>query len=171
MTALLAPRPSREPNRGPRLKALTAPNQQVATIPFVLIVAAVLAAGMVGMLFLSTMLQNQAFAIQDKQHQATVLADQVSQLNTQLAQERSVKSLAAKAHRLGMRPDPYAVPLRLSDGKVLGKAQVVFGSELPSVRYVGPQSSSAQAAPAKQAETATTAPATPAAAEANGTAR
>lgn len=164
MTAQLAPRPSRESTRGPRLAALAAPNQQVATIPFVLIVAAVLALGMVGMLFLSTTLQNQSFAIQDKQHQATVLADQVSQLSTQLADERSVKSLASKAYRLGMRPDPHAVPMRLSDGKVLGKAQAVVGSELPRVRYAGSQSSTTQVAGEDQAATSTTA-------EANGTAQ
>lgn len=168
MTALLAPRPSRESNRGPRLKALAAPNQQVATIPFVLIMAAVLAVGMVGMLFLSTTLQNQSFAIQSKQHQATVLADQVSQLNTQLAQARSVKNLAAKAHRLGMRPDPYAVPMRLSDGKVLGKAHAVAGSELPGVRYPAVRTATAQGAAANPAAAAPVA-GTPVAAEANGT--
>lgn len=162
MTALLAPRPSRDSRNGPRLKALTKPAQQVATIPFVLIVAAVLLVGMVGMLLLSTTLQNQSFDIQKRQHQATALADQVSQLQGELAQQRSVRNVAAKAHQLGMRPDPYSVPLRLSDGKVLGKARPVTGSELPNVRYLTPEQVAAQAAARAEA-------AKKAAAAANGT--
>lgn len=165
MTALLAPRPSRDSQSRPRLKALTKPAQQVATIPFVLIVAAVLLVGMVGMLLLSTTLQNQSFDIQKKQHQATALADQVSQLQGELAQQRSVRNVAAKAHQLGMRPDPYSVPLRLSDGKVLGKSRPVTGSELPNVRYLTPQQVAAEAAAkAQRAEAAKKA-----AAEADGT--
>jgi cytoskeletal protein RodZ len=168
MTALLAPRPSRDSHNGPRLKALTKPNQQVATVPFVLIVAAVLALGMVGMLVLSTTLQNQSFEIEKKQHSATALADQVSQLKSELAQERSVRNLAAKAHQLGMRPDPYSVPMRLSDGKVMGKARPVAGSELPSVRSLTAEQAAAQAAK-KAAAAAAHAQAQAQAVPANGT--
>lgn len=119
-----------------------------------MVVALVLALGMVGMLVLTTALQDQAFAVQSRQHQANVLASQVSQLQAEVADARSVKSLAIAAAKLGMRPNPYAVPLRLSDGKVLGTARAVYGNEVPGVRYLTPEQAQAQVAALDNAEKA-----------------
>jgi hypothetical protein len=135
MTALLAPRAPRETSKKPALTAIGKPNRPLSTIPFVLFLAGMLAVGMVGMLILSTTLQNQAFDVQSKQREANVLASKVSSLQTQVAQARSMDSLAADAQKLGMRPNPYTVPLRLSDGKVLGKAREVSGDEMPTLDY------------------------------------
>ena len=52
---------------------------------------------MIGILVLTTALQNQAFVVQDRQHQAAVLATQVSGLQAAVADKRSVQSLAVAA--------------------------------------------------------------------------
>jgi len=153
VSAQLAPRPGKS-SRRPDLREVPRPGGRIATVPFVLVVALVLGMGMVGMLVLTTALQNQAFAVQDKQHAANVLASQVSQLQAEVADARSVKSLAIAAAKLGMRPNPYAVPLRLSDGKVLGKDRAVLGNEIPGVRYLTPEEAQAQVAALDNAEKA-----------------
>jgi hypothetical protein len=152
MSAQLAPRPARESTRRPRLRALEPPKQRAATMPFVVVMVVILAIGMAGMVILATALQGQAFAVQDKQHQANALANQVSQLQAQVADARSIKNLAIAAQGLGMRPDPYAVPLRLSDGKVLGTSRTVLGNEVPGVHYYTDAEAAAQVAAYAQAE-------------------
>jgi hypothetical protein len=107
--------------------------------------AVLIAIGMTAMVVLTTVLQEQAFAVQAKQHQANALANRVSQLEAQVANARSISHLAIAAQDLGMRPNPNAVPMRLSDGKVLG-------DEVPGVRYLSDAEAAAQVAAIKQAE-------------------
>lgn len=152
MTAQLAPRPGRESNRKPDLRALEAPARRPPIVPFIIVMAVVIVVGMGGMVVLATALQGQAFAVQAKQHQANVLANQVSQLEDQVATARSVQSLAVAAQGLGMRPNPYAAQLRLSDGKVIGTARPVLGNELPAVRYVTADQAAAETAALDRAE-------------------
>lgn len=152
MTVQLAPRPGRESTRRPSLRALDPPKQRVSTIPFVLTLAAILAIGMVGMVVLTITLQGQAFAVQTRQHEANVLANQVSQLQAQVADARSIRSLAVQAQSLGMQPDPYAVPIRLSDGKVFGTARTVLGNEVSGARYLTDEQAAAQMAAYNQAQ-------------------
>lgn len=135
MTALLAPRAGRTATRRPALTALPKRNEQMATIPFLLVVAGVLALAMVGMLLLVTNLQDQAFLVQSKQQEAQVLSNKASLLQTEVADARSISSLADRAQRLGMHADTRAVPIRLSDGKVLGNARAARGSDLPKTAY------------------------------------
>lgn len=153
MSAQIAPRPG-APSRRPPLREVPKRTGRISTVPFVLVVALVLGMGMVGMLVLTTALQDQAFAVQSRQHEANVLASQVSQLQAEVADARSVKSLAIAAAKLGMRPNPYAVPLRLSDGKVLGSARPVYGNEIPGVRYLTPEQAQAQVTALDNAEKA-----------------
>ncbi len=153
MSAQVAPRPGQQPRRT-GLRPVPRPTGRISTIPFVLVVVLFLALGMVGMLVLSTALQDQAFAVQKSQHEANVLASQVSQLQAGVADARSVKSLAIAAAHLGMRPNPYEVPLRLSDGNVLGTARPVYGNEVPGVRYLTPEQAEAQVVALDNAEKA-----------------
>jgi hypothetical protein len=113
--------------------------------------AVLLALGMTGMVVLTTVLQEQAFAVQTKQHQANALANRVSQLQAQLAEARSIQHLAIAAQDLGMRPNPNAVPMRLSDGKVFGNPKPVLGNEVPGVRYLTDAQAAAQIAAINQA--------------------
>ncbi len=151
MTAQLAPRPNPE-RRRPILRPVPRAASSLATIPFVAVVASLLALGMIGILVLTTALQNQAFVVQDRQHQAAVLATQVSGLQAAVADKRSVQSLAVAAQSLGMRPNPQAASLRLDDGDVVGKATTVTGIEVPSMRYLTDEQVAAQIAAMDKAE-------------------
>ncbi len=152
MSAQLAPRPVREATPRPRLRAVDAPRVRPATLPFVVVMVVILAVGMAGMVVLTTALQGQAHLVTTKQHEATVLANRVSQLKAQLADTRSITHLANAAQGLGMRPNPQAMPMRLSDGKVLGTARPVLGNEVPSVRYLSDAEVAAEVAAIHQAE-------------------
>ena len=152
MTALLAPRPSRKAPQRPQLRPVPRPRRRMSTVPFALVVALLLAGGMVGLLVLTTALQDQAFAVQAKQHEASLLATRLAGLQAQVADARSVHSLAVEAQELGMRPNPYGAQLRLGDGEVLGKAAPVMGGEVPGVRYLTPEQAAAQVKALDKAE-------------------
>lgn len=136
MTALLAPKPEGRAPEAPPLRPVPRPRRQMRTVGFVVVVAAVLGLGMVGVLLLTTALQEQAFQVQARQREATALANELSDLESQVTQARSVHHLGVAARRLGMRPNPYPAQLRLPDGKVTGEPRRVVGGEVPSVRYI-----------------------------------
>lgn len=136
MTALLAPKPETRAPSGPQLRPVPPARRQMRTVGFVAVVAAVLGLGMVGVLLLTTVLQDQAFKVQDRQAQANALANELSDLDTQVTEARSIHNLGVTARKLGMRPNPFPAQLRLPDGKVTGDPTRVVGGEVPSVRYV-----------------------------------
>ena len=136
MTALLAPKPDRNAPGRPQLRPVAAPRRQMRTAGFIAVVAVVLGLGMVGVLILTTMLQDQAFDVQRRQSEAAALANELSDLEAQVADARSMHTLAVSAQRLGMKPNTYPAQLRLPDGKVIGKPAKVMGGEVPSVRYI-----------------------------------
>lgn len=146
MTALLNPGSGRVRQRRTQLKPVPGRRNRMATTPFVLVVALVMAVGMVGLLLLTTAVQDQAFAVQSKQREATALASRVSSLQAQAANARSVSNLAELAQRLGMRPNPYGAGITL-DGRVVGRPSPVFGGEVPGIRYVPPPSTQTSPGP------------------------
>lgn len=150
MTALLAPRPSR-PETGPGLAPVPPLRRQLATPWFIALLAAVLGLGMVGLLVLTTALQNQAFALGDRQALAQALANDLSDLQARVADARSVQSLALAAQGLGMVPDTYPAQLRL-DGTVTGKANIVMGGEMPDLRHRTDEQAAAEEAARVKAE-------------------
>ncbi len=136
MTALLIPRAPRDERRTRAdLQSVPTRRRQLPMPGFIAVVALVLALGMVGLLVLTTALQNQAFAVQGKQAEASRLANQLSDLQAQVAQARSVEHLGVAAQELGMKPNPYPAQLRLPDGTVVGRPTQVLGGEVPSVRH------------------------------------
>ncbi|MEA5053006.1 MAG: hypothetical protein VB093_06125 [Propionicimonas sp.] len=139
MTALLSPRQAPDRPTRPDLTPVPAPRRQLGMGGFVVVMALVLAVGMVGVLVLTTVLQGQAFEVERRQAEARSLSNRVSDLEAQLAQAESIQNLGVKAQKLGMRPNTYPVQLRLPDGTVVGKPTRVVGGEVPSVRYVTPQ--------------------------------
>jgi len=136
MTALLAPKPDRQLGSRPRLRPVAAPRRQLRRAGFVAVVAAILGIGMVGVLILTTVLQDQAFEVQRRQSTANALANELSDLEAEVTQARSMQSLAVAAQKLGMKPNPNPVQLRLTDGKLVGEPSKVLGGEVPSVRYI-----------------------------------
>ncbi len=152
MTALLDPRPGRQTQDRPRLRPVPGVRRRMATVPFVMVVAVLLAVGMVGLLVLTTALQDQTFGVQRTQREANTLAIRLSALQDQVATARSIQNLSVAAQHLGMRPNPYGAQIRITDGAVLGEPRVVFGGEVPTVRYLTPEQAAAQVRALDRAE-------------------
>ncbi len=88
--------------------------------PFVAVLIAVVAAGLVGLVLLSTTMQTQAFKITDLQRQASVLAAERDQAASEVASLSNPAALADRALEVGMVPNANPVFLRLTDGRVIG---------------------------------------------------
>lgn len=103
-------------------------------LSFAFVMVAILVAGVVGGVALSTSLQDQSFKVKDAQQQAAELGNRVSDLEAQVARAEAPSQIAGRASRLGMVPNPYPVYVDLASGAVVGAPQVVLGSELPSLK-------------------------------------
>lgn len=103
-----------------QLQVLPGGAQRAARAPFVLLVVAVLAGGLLGLLRLNIALAADALTLSDLKHTNTTLTDQVQALDQRLDVEASPARLAARASTLGMVPNPNPAFIRLSDGRVLG---------------------------------------------------
>lgn len=137
MSALAQHQPQRHrsatpPRRRATLQPVTAPVPPLRQLPFVLVLAAILGVGMVGLLVLNTTLQNQSFALRAKQQEATRLAYVEAGLQAEADRLASARSLAAKATALGMRPNPGPAFLVLPDGRVVGAPKKADGTDFGS---------------------------------------
>jgi colicin import membrane protein len=107
----------------------------LGSIPVVASLLGVLAIGVVLYLMLTTAVNERAFELRDLQDEAKVLEYKITALESQLAELNSATGLANQAQALGMKPNTSPAQLRLSDGKVLGKAAAVKGDEMPLLKY------------------------------------
>lgn len=105
----------------PRLRLVAPPATSRGRTPFVGLVIVLLSLGLTGLIVLSTVLQRQAFELQELDRTASRLETRHDALAAEVAESRSPGRLAAEAVRLGMVPNTNPVFLRLSDGKVVGK--------------------------------------------------
>src|SRR5690349_14091429 len=131
-----------------RLRAVPPPARRMARVPFLLVLIAVFALGMAGLLMLNTTLQNQAFQARALNRQATELTYLQADLENQLDVAAAPQQLARRAAELGMRPNPYPALLVAPQGTVLGEAKPVTGHELPGLAVKSPQQLKADAAAA-----------------------
>lgn len=92
----------------------------VRTAPFVVLVVTLLAAGLVGLLMLNTVLAQDAFVLKDLRRTAAALTDQQQALMQDVAAAASPAQLAARARELGMVENRNPVFIRLADARVLG---------------------------------------------------
>ena len=106
-----------------RLRIVAAPKSQPNRTPFVAVVIVLLSASLVGLIFMSTMLQAQAFTIAELNKEATSLETAQQSLTHDLERMQSPQGVASAAANLGMVPNTNPVFLRLSDGKVIGKPE------------------------------------------------
>jgi hypothetical protein len=107
----------------PRLRVVTGAPLRRGDAAFGIVCAALLAAGLIGLLLLNTSLAQGSFAIHDLRATSDQLTDTQGALNQSLAAMESPASLAKRASEMGMVPSESAAFLRLSDGKVIGVAQ------------------------------------------------
>ena len=91
--------------------------------PFVVLVAAVLLAGVVGLLLFNTHMQQGSFRASALEARATQLHATRQALEMELDQLRDPQQLAVRAQRLGMVPIANPAFLSLRDGETLGQAR------------------------------------------------
>ncbi len=139
-----------------RLRAVPSGPKVLGRTPFLLVLATVLIAGMVGVLVLNTTLQSRAFEVRRLQKQANELSYLRADLDYKARQLATTDELARRARDLGMAPNPHPVYVVVPSGEVRGVAKPVRGDELPSMTYRSP----AEVAAAREAATAP-APAAP----------
>jgi len=116
-----APSRARRPQTPRTRLRLVAPVRARATrTPFVVVVMVVVAAGLSGLILISTLLQGQSFELSRLHQQSNALTTQHDALASEVAHERSPSSIAHAAIELGMVPGASPVFLDLSRGEVIG---------------------------------------------------
>lgn len=89
--------------------------------PFVLVVAAVLLVGVVGLLMFNTSMQQASFAAAELEEEQAALRAEEQHLLMELDRLRDPQRVSQKAQQLGMVPMLTPVFLDLSDGTVIGE--------------------------------------------------
>ncbi|MHB1009378.1 MAG: cell division protein FtsL [Propionibacteriaceae bacterium] len=147
MSALVEPRP-RPQDTGSGLRPVPSVQGGLGRLPFLIILAGVLVAGLVGLLMLQTRVQEQSFEVRQLQRQATELAYKQAQLEAEVQQKATPAEIARQATALGMVPNPYGVYIDVRNGAVVGSPKVVRGNEVPNITYRSPAQRAAEAAAA-----------------------
>jgi len=93
---------------------------EAARMPFAVLVIAILAAGVVGLLMFNTNMQQASFKATALQARVDVLTAREQSLDLELDQLRDPQHLAVAAKRLGMVAPSQPAFVRLGDGRVLG---------------------------------------------------
>lgn len=106
--------------------------RRLGGVPFALGLAAILVAGMVGLLALNIAIQSGSAELRHDQTQAKSLNDELAALRAEVDRVSSATNLAQQAAALGMRPDTNGVFLHLADGSVTGDAKPASGSDVPN---------------------------------------
>jgi len=116
--------------RVPRLVETAAVRSRLALVPprasrarrtpFVVLICAVLLAGVIGLLMFNTQMQQRSFEITRLQKQANALDDTVQGLRTRQQRLQNPQHLAAAAKALGMVVPPNPTFISLRNGKVSG---------------------------------------------------
>lgn len=112
----------REQLREARLRLVTPGPVHAPRLPFVVVVVAILTAGLLSLLMLNTLAAQDSFRLHDLQRRSAALADSEQQLKLDLDRQSSPSSLAGRARALGMLPAESPAFLRLRDGRIVGVA-------------------------------------------------
>lgn len=115
-------------------------------MPFIMVFVSLLGIGMIGLLVLTTRLQDQAFEMRTLQQEATELTYRQASLEADADKARSPQALAALASELGMRPNTHAVYIDLPSGKIIGTPTPVKATDASSIVVKTPEQVAAEAA-------------------------
>ncbi len=107
---------------------------QAARTPFAVLVIALLAAGVVGLLMFNTHMQQTSFTATALQREATALTAQKQSLVLELDQLRDPQRVALAARDLGMVAPSQPAFVRLSDGRVLGRPVPATGADAVQIQ-------------------------------------
>jgi hypothetical protein len=130
------------------LRLVATRRSSAARAPFIATVVVILAAGLLGLLLLNTVLAQDAFRLHALQVQGRVLADQEQGLQRDVERLQSPQSLAARATALNMVPGGPPAFLNLPAGTVSGVA-VPGQAPLPPPVAAASPAVAAKSAPAK----------------------
>jgi hypothetical protein len=97
-----------------------ATGRRAARVPFVTLVSMILVAGVTGLLFFNTSMQQVSFTATRMEHRAQLLDAERQGLQMQLDSLRNPQRLALRAKRLGMVPAAGPAFIKITDGTVLG---------------------------------------------------
>lgn len=116
----------------PRLGLVPTPHATIGRIPFALVLGGLLVAGLVGLLFLNTALQNQAIEAHDLRTRAVALGYREGELRQQVIEASSTGELTRKASKLGLRPNDNIAFVDLRTGEITGTTEPASGEDRPS---------------------------------------
>jgi hypothetical protein len=94
--------------------------RRAARVPFLALMSLLLVAGVGGLLYFNTSMQQVSFTATELEDRATALDAERQGLQMDLDILRNPQRVALQAKQLGMVPQPAPAFVRLSDGKVLG---------------------------------------------------
>ena len=108
-------------------------------MPFVVLVIALLAAGLVGLLLLNTNMERGAYQVTSLRTESAALAAQQQTLQLQVAALQDPQRVAEKAQRLGLVQNPSPAFISLATGKILGDSIAGHHSGLVNIgAKIGP---------------------------------
>jgi hypothetical protein len=94
--------------------------RRAARVPFVALVSFILVAGVAGLLFFNTSMQQVSFTATRLENRAAVLDAEQQGLQMQLDSLRNPQRLALRAKHLGLVPEASPAFIKINDGTVLG---------------------------------------------------
>jgi hypothetical protein len=115
------PHPARPTPVRPRLTVVPPLRAPAPKAPFVLLVGALLIAGLGGLLFLHTAIAEDSFRLHDLTDRSAVLTDREQALEQEIAALAAPQRLATRARTLGMVRSENPAFIRTADGRILGK--------------------------------------------------
>lgn len=123
--------PRTRPAERPALALVPPPRPGPRRAPFVLLVLAILSAGLMALLALNTALAQGSFTVGELTREKAELAEAGSSLEEALARAQSPDRLAAAARNLGMVPERDPAYIRLADGSIHGRASAAKAEPRP----------------------------------------
>lgn len=123
----------------PRLTVVPRAASTSPRMPFLLLVVAVLAAGLVGLLLLNTSMERGAYEVTALRKDSATLAIEQQSLQLQVATLKDPQKVAEKALRLGMVSNPSPAFLSLATGEVVGRSAPGAAGSRPDIgTSIGP---------------------------------
>ncbi len=134
-TPLQLPPPEADPQR---LRVVPRSPAVAPRMPFAVLVGLILLAGVVGLLFFNTQMQQAAFAVTGLQEQRTHLAARQQTLLVELEQLRNPQRLAEAAQAQGLVIPPTACTLSLPGGAVTDSCAPATADHTPQLQGPAP---------------------------------
>jgi hypothetical protein len=116
------PAPTSVPSTRGLLRLVPQRRSSAARTPFAVVLVVLLVGGLLGLLLLNTLVAQGSFELSRLSSESRALQQQEQQLAAEVQRLQAPAGLAQRADKLGMVPGGPPAFLRLSDGKVLGKA-------------------------------------------------